>query len=183
MNDPSGRKALATLLVGVTAIGALYVWSIFRPIHARTSRLRERLAQLQSQVSAHPDRSQRMEKLVQERAELEQILTSWRQNQAAAGPLAERLAWISSTARECGVTIQRFSPQRDVPGDVLSQNFVSLALEGEVAGMFSFLRALDAQPGSVWTTELTIRPDRDAQSKVTAQVELSIITDKHGISG
>ena len=172
------RTPPSWLVTGIVAtLAVLYTLFIFLPAQRKATALNSKKYELMQYVANRLKTNEKIEQARERQTQVEQVSASWQQHAPNANEVGRMLSGITLQARQAGVTLQRFDPQPQVPLQTISQQPISVALEGDFAQIFDFLHRLETMPHRVWISNLTLSTSTEDAQTLRAEMTLTIFVD------
>jgi Tfp pilus assembly protein PilO len=183
MKNPAGRKQLLSMALGLAAFCGAYGYFIFRPVQRSLIDLKSELAATQARIALSDQQRPIIEQLQTELVATRSYSANWEKTAPRRNRVVDVYSSINDLAKQAGISIERFSPLKDQEGKVVCLCPVNLSVAGDFDRVFTFLRQLDELSTTVWTTEVTLRQNRESGDTVAADIYVLIVADNREISG
>jgi Tfp pilus assembly protein PilO len=162
---------------GVASLAVVYVLFVFLPTQRKAKQLKLKKYELMQYVANQLKTSEMIKQARERHAEVEQVTVAWRRHAPHVSELGRTLSGITQQARQAGVVLQRFDPQPQIPLQVITQQPIQVALEGDFAQVFDFLQRIETMPHRVWISNLTLSPASEDGQTLRAEMTLTIFAD------
>ncbi len=183
MKNPAGRKQLLSMALGLAAFCGCYSYFIFRPVQRSLTDLKTELAATQARIALSDQQRPIVEQLQTQLVATRSYGSTWAKSAPRRSRVVDVYSSINELAKQAGISIERFSPLKEQEGKVVCLCPVNLSVEGDFQCVFAFLRQLDELSAIVWTTEVTLRQNRESSEAVEADINMLIVADNREISG
>lgn len=184
--------------IGLAAVAVCYLCFFFLPKQKAIAKLRTQLADQNAYLQSTGAVAVGLAKTEAEVADVQKFVTQWKEKAPTEKKLASLFGEIARRAKTARVSMARFDPQPVVNRRALTEVPLNVAVEGDFAEIFAFLRMLESMPVALWVRQMRIEaagggsPDRSderdprmqriASKSLTCELTLVIFADRADFS-
>lgn len=162
---------------GIASVALGYVFLAFLPAQKGIGTKRGELKEKQEYIA----RSERLATMLGvTRLQLDktqEAVKKWKQDAPAPQQLSRVYAQVSDEARQSGVRILRLDPQPPREHSLLSENGVTVSVEGTFEGIFLFCKGVEKQPQTIWMRNVSMRRIGEDGGDLRCDMTLTIFGD------
>ena len=176
MKNPFGPKGPPGWLVtgGIGAVAVGYVFLAFLPAQKSIRLMQRQLRDKQEEIAAT---HKQFTGVTLTRTKLDQAgayVKQWQKDAPAPPELSRLYAQISDKARLAGVQLLRLDPQPPRTHALITENLVTVGLEGSLEGVFEFFQGVEGLPQTIWLDGIHLQKAGEKGETLRCDMTLTI---------